>query len=459
MSATNRILKLLEGLSATPTGQKVYHHIRRNLQQQEQAWDETEQAYLDLTDILLDAMIRHLLPTSSESIELQLIRHELASGISSSELKQLVEQVKSLIDPDQPLTSRDDFLKQAMAPLMLAGNNQEALAPLEIRREVKATHNTPKTPAKTSNSCECPPQIDLLYQNQLDRTRDAMQSIQNQLGEEIVASMQINDELAALLKDACQTLASHGAQDEASRQMQESYLQQCQNLMDKHHTLVAQLDKTYNKLHLIESTGQQLNEELTNLHRLSLTDDLTELPNRRALLRRLEDETARSQRYDTPLALAIIDLDKFKPINDQYGHAAGDTVLQQFASKLVSVFRHHDTTARFGGEEFAVLMPNTDIDGAFKALEKMRILVKESCCILDSGEEIPMPTFSAGITLYNPDESIDELINRADTAMYRAKQMGRARIEVHSATTAHHSPSPIKKPVLKDGPVTATTVD
>ncbi len=459
MSATNRILKLLEGLSATPTGQKVYHHIQRNLQQQERAWHDTEQAYLDLANVLLDALIRYLAPTSSESIELQLIRHELASGISSNELQQLAEQVKSLIDPDQTSTHRDDFLKQAMAPLMLAGNNQEALTSIESPQDIETNHNTPKTSAKTTNNCECPPQIDLLYQNQLDRTRDAMQAIQNQLGEEIVAAMQINDELAALLKDARQTLASQGAQDEATKRMQESYLRQCQNLMDKHHTLVTQLDKTYNKLHLIEATGQQLNEELSNLHRLSLTDDLTELPNRRALLRRLEDETARSRRYDTPLALAIIDLDKFKPINDQYGHAAGDTVLQQFASKLVSVFRHHDTTARFGGEEFAVLMPNTDIDGAFKALEKMRHLVKESCCTLDNGEQIPMPTFSAGITLYNPDESIDELINRADTAMYRAKQMGRARIEVHSAATAHHSPTPIKKPALRDGPVTATAVD
>ena len=432
MSASNRILKLLKGLSATPTGQKVYAHIRHNLEQLELGRVETEQAYIDLLNAMLDVTTPIFSETSEQGIELQLIRLSLVPGISTDELHQLTSQIRAVIQSQQTEEPRTDFLEQAISPLLLAQNNTQAL-----------THPIGESEEQHSGAGELSAigsgqQIDLIYQNQLDKTRESIQTIQNQLGEEIIASMQINDEMAGLLKDTMQTLTTFKSSDDTERALRNNYIKQCRELLAEHAALVTKLDKSYNKLHVIESSSQHLDEELTHLHRLSLTDELTGLPNRRAFTRRLEDEVARSRRYSTPLALAIIDLDKFKRINDQYGHAAGDSVLQCFARSMLSVFRHHDTTARYGGEEFAVLMPNTDIDGAFKALEKIRYIAQESSCTLDSGESIPMPSFSAGIALYTADESQDELLNRADTAMYRAKQMGRSRIEVHSTLSAAH---------------------
>ncbi len=435
MSASNRILKLLKGLSATPTGQKVYNHIRRNLEQLELGRVETEQAYMDLLNAILDIATPAYPEASEQSIELQLIRLSLVPGIGTDELRQLTGQIRALLQSQQTEKPKPDFLEQAISPLLLAQNNTEALTPSPSE---PTTQNHPRPDPEELPAIGPGQQIDLIYQNQLDKTRDSIQTIQNQLGEEIVTSMQINDELAALLKDTLQTLTAFKIDDKAGCTLHNSYIKQCRELLGKQSALVTKLDKSYNKLHLLESSSQHLDEELTHLHRLSLTDELTELPNRRAFIRRLEDEVARSRRYGTPLALAIIDLDKFKRINDQYGHAAGDTILQCFARNMLSVFRHHDTTARYGGEEFAVLMPNTDIDGAFKALEKIRYIAKESSCTLDNGEEIPMPSFSAGVALYTADETQEELLNRADMAMYRAKQMGRSRIEVHSTLSAHN---------------------
>jgi diguanylate cyclase (GGDEF)-like protein len=162
---------------------------------------------------------------------------------------------------------------------------------------------------------------------------------------------------------------------------------------------------------------------------LSLTDEFTGLPNRRAFMRRLDDEIGRSQRYATPLALVMIDLDGFKMVNDTRGHAAGDEVLRCYANDVLSVFRHHDMVARYGGEEFSVLLPNTASEDAMSAMRKVQGRVASILCEYE-GRKLTLPTFSAGLTLYVPGESPAALIERADRALYSAKRRGRNRVEV-----------------------------
>jgi len=155
-----------------------------------------------------------------------------------------------------------------------------------------------------------------------------------------------------------------------------------------------------------------------------------EVPSRTATLETepYQDEIGRAQRYGSPLALALLDLDEFKAINDAYGHTAGDEVLRSYAAHVLSILRHHDLVARYGGEEFAVLLPNTSLDGAMAALGKVKNRAQTIHCNFE-GKQMRVPTFSAGLTLYTPGDLHTTLVDRADRALYRAKRLGRNRVE------------------------------
>lgn len=205
------------------------------------------------------------------------------------------------------------------------------------------------------------------------------------------------------------------------------------NLLSEQSTISNNIIDVARELDLFESHCMHLNHELGLVKRLSMTDELTRLPNRRAFLKRLENESGRVQRYGYPMAIAIIDLDLFKEINDSYGHAVGDQVLQSYTKNVLSTFRNYDLVARYGGEEFAVLLPHTDIYGAERALNK--VLQKAAETPLDRASidaPIKLPTFSAGVAAYKQGESIENIINRADKAMYNAKKLGRNRVVVEA---------------------------
>ena len=207
-------------------------------------------------------------------------------------------------------------------------------------------------------------------------------------------------------------------------------------LSESHTQLAKKFDTAQTYLSIIESDKQKLSDELDRARMLSLTDELTSLPNRRAFMRRMDDEVSRVKRYGFPLSLVLIDIDHFKQVNDKYGHAAGDTVLRVYAEKILSIFRHHDMIARYGGEEFAVLLPNTDLEGVLRALDKVKSTVpKVQCKVGDI--VIQAPTFSAGVTEYRAPETPTQFIERADHALYRAKRLGRNRIEVEQKDHEH----------------------
>jgi|GEM_PF-844181 len=153
------------------------------------------------------------------------------------------------------------------------------------------------------------------------------------------------------------------------------------------------------------------------------TDPLTGLANRRAFDQRLAQETARAMRYDDePLALALLDLDHFKRVNDTHGHQMGDIVLARFAERLRTSARPSDTVARLGGEEFAWLMPRTDLHGAVAACGRLLREIGE-----EEPGDIPLVTFSAGVSALDEAGSAP-MHARADQALYRAKAAGRARV-------------------------------
>ena len=160
------------------------------------------------------------------------------------------------------------------------------------------------------------------------------------------------------------------------------------------------------------------------LHELATTDMLTGLPNRRQLMAQMETEIRRAGRSGRPLSLALLDVDRFKAINDRHGHPTGDAVLQAISEELRRVTRGGDVLGRFGGEEFAVLMPDTGLAKARLAGERLRAAIAKRVIAFPDGTSGRV-TVSAGVALLAGDEGCDHLISRADSALYEAKADGR----------------------------------
>ncbi len=167
---------------------------------------------------------------------------------------------------------------------------------------------------------------------------------------------------------------------------------------------------------------------VNGLHTESRTDPLTGLANRRSLMERIEMEMSHALRAETPLTLAMIDLDHFKEFNDRYGHVAGDTVLRSVAAMMVSNTRDQDMVSRYGGEEFCLVLPDTDLLGGHHLLDQLRAGGRDSTTNLGV-------TLSAGLTSWDGIEDPVSFINRADQALYRAKNSGRDRVVSIAAFT------------------------
>jgi diguanylate cyclase (GGDEF)-like protein len=167
---------------------------------------------------------------------------------------------------------------------------------------------------------------------------------------------------------------------------------------------------------------------IDRLRELSATDQLTGLANRRVMMRRLDEEHSRYLRGGQLYTVVMIDLDHFKRVNDTHGHGVGDQVLRGLAAVLQSCQRRTDTLARTGGEEFMLLMPMTDMDGALLHARRMCERVASSKLPTDVGEL--QVTLSLGVAEVLPAEiSVDTVVSRADAALYQAKANGRNRVE------------------------------
>jgi diguanylate cyclase (GGDEF)-like protein len=161
---------------------------------------------------------------------------------------------------------------------------------------------------------------------------------------------------------------------------------------------------------------------------LASTDALTGLHNRRALDGRLSDEVQRTRRFGQFFSLLLIDIDKFKNINDSHGHLFGDQVLQGLAGMLHQHLRDVDFVARFGGEEFVMILPGTDGPGARHVGERVRVAVAAAVFHLPDGKQVPV-TVSVGVACFPENaETSEQLLERADRALYHAKQTGRNRV-------------------------------
>ena len=236
--------------------------------------------------------------------------------------------------------------------------------------------------------------------------------------------------------DGLQNSMHEAADLDDLKQVLENQLEGLLGTMDQHRKqrdereqeVAGRLKSLAERVALMEQEALGFREHLEEQRQKALIDPLTGLPNRAAWSERLDHEISEWQQHGNTLMLAMLDLDHFKRINDNYGHLAGDKVLKLIASVLRKRLRGTDFIARFGGEEFVLLMPSTVPAAGMKLLEYLRASI-EACPFHFKGERVTI-TISMGLTAFKPGEHSDLVLKRADQALYRAKNAGRNRVEL-----------------------------
>lgn len=181
----------------------------------------------------------------------------------------------------------------------------------------------------------------------------------------------------------------------------------------------------------IVSIGHDVTEHIMltrALEEQAQRDPLTGLANRRYFMDRGHIEQSRASRHGHPLSLLMLDLDHFKRVNDTYGHKAGDVVLQKLSELLIENKREPDIAARLGGEEFVLLLPDTDLDAAVRVAERLRGAIAGSAVVTDTGETVRFTTSVGAAQMGGQVETLEQLLDQADQALYRAKHTGRNRV-------------------------------
>ncbi|MEJ2141786.1 MAG: GGDEF domain-containing protein [Gammaproteobacteria bacterium] len=428
---TNKVLDLLENLKNSQAGNIIFQQIEHVLRASDHTQDKIIRGYAAVAQVLINAYRKSLPKNSMLYFELKLIQKRLNPPITISELAVLhgyLHKATKLINEVAELDN--DAFNDVFSPFLSANFADNSM--LETRSDENATENSEQDSTSLSTNNGNMPKhieqsIDSLYRSKLTQHHKEILSIQGSLTDKISATLKQQKTFANKLQSVLKQLEDPQSQRRPET-LRASLMNEVETILIEQGKLTQMMHDTQSFLGLIGSNVSKLSDELDQVRVLSLTDELTQLPNRRAFLRRIKDEMGRAQRDKTLLTIAMIDLDDFKVINDKYGHAIGDEMLRVYAREVLSIFRRYDMVARYGGEEFAVILPNTDKQGSQYAFKKIRDKVGETF-IINNNEAIPIPTFSAGLAIYEPGESVESLLERADNAMYTAKQSGRDRIE------------------------------
>lgn len=429
-----KVLGLLGDLKVTPSGAIIHGHIEQMLSEMVADHRRAEEAYASFLSMLLEACIAQLPADSPLHTHLRLVQMRLTPPLSISELGALNRCVEAV--SDELMNSRlfrGKDLAPALAPVLATFGASSVPAVQPESQDERRERTAPASGDDDESSPHAEHRVNVAYRAHLDEKREEMQKLQQDFVAQMSEAMAENSAFGDLLEGAMGTLRAVESISDWE-ECRNELIHALNRLSRGHEALADKFSSVQEYLGLIEDDNQQLSDELDRVRLLSLTDELTGLPNRRAFMRRLEDEVSRVQRHGYPIGLVLLDLDHFKKINDLRGHAAGDAVLRSYADDILSIFRHHDLVARYGGEEFAVLLPNTNEEGVLRALAKVRRRVEEvgADATSKSGEMLPITTFSAGVAEYRPGETPSSFIERADEAMYAAKRSGRDRVVAYS---------------------------
>lgn len=274
-----------------------------------------------------------------------------------------------------------------------------------------------------------------LHQSQLNTSEKMSDSVKD-VGDRMEVEM---DEVISRLNEAMQQTSAYGDTLElASGQLdKESAGSSVKVMIDNLVTATRHMEQRSKQLESrLEQTADKVRTLQNNLEEIRIeasTDQLTKLPNRKAFDEKLDFETKNAARSGKPLTLLFTDIDHFKKFNDTWGHQTGDTVLRLVSLCLDQNVTEPQMAARFGGEEFAVVLPNTSLEDSKAIAENIReVVAKKKLQRKSTGEDLGHITISIGVAQFNPGEPIADFVHRADACLYAAKRAGRNRVVCES---------------------------
>jgi diguanylate cyclase len=403
-----RVQEILDGLKKTADGEVLHSFIERGLRKF--GATQVEAAFVAFVDKLLLRYLENPDSDPGTRIRVKVIQQRLRPYLAEISTRPAPTSVHVSAPPPPAPTPAPAVSVTPTAPI-------PEPAPTPTPEPIMAARAPAAPPMQ--KAAASPPEL-------VGRPAVARgESLPEQLAHQMADALTRSHDFDALLRSNLQTLDASGDSADVA-ELKRLLKSGIEELIAEHRTLEKNLTDARRGLQVMVEDRRQMEKALNHARKHSLVDELTGLPNRAAFLRQLDAEIGRARRYGFSLALALIDLDDLKTINERLGYAAGDAILHTYAREIMSQFRGYDLVARYAEDEFAVLLPNTQKDGAVRAIDKAQKHAAGTF-IQFNGQNLPLPSFSSVLTLYSHGEHPDALLKRADEALSHAKLRGRAQ--------------------------------
>ena len=415
----------LEGLQRTPDGKVLYSLIVRAMGRYDDGSGGIEKAFLTFLHTLLARCVGDEKYNPVTRVKARLIQQRLALYLLHRPEPSPAEPANG--QPSAPMTTASEkpARPRPMGTLRTGASGAKTgpLAPRQTRAEPTPLPAKPAPRVKIPVS-EPPPAPEAL---------EAAAAGVETLAEQVTDSLIHNPDIESLLHGG---LPDTGKLDSAIsdfNDLKQLVVKGLDDLIRERNTLHQQLSKAAEFMKLVEADRVRLRDELGRARSHGLVDDVTGLPRQEIFTRALEAEVARVKRYGFSLAFAMIHVDDMAGVRQSHGKEAGDAVLRCYANEILSNFRSYDLVARYQDDRFSVLFPNTQKEGAQRALEKAQKRAGETFLSHD-GRSFPLPRFSSVLTLYSPGEKAASLMKRAGDALDQARVQGPQRMVVSLPT-------------------------